>query len=196
MVPERPFQSHPPRRGSVDLEEQRAWVGCYRRVGRDAALATEVLAQLDGDAEMKRRHLALYLCCKQSLRVHKARQARDRRVALWLRMLVRVTLLRPVVVLGSAVRRAFDRGLGVLAEAVATGHPAPAAPPRRAARSAPAAAPEGAAAQVRSLLDDAEFADARARFQQQAGMSPVPIPEHGEQPREASPAPAVPASRR
>jgi len=78
--PDRSFQSPSPRRSTIDIEEQRAWVGFYKRVGRDVALAAEVMAQLDGDAEMKRRHLALYLSCKQSIRVHKARQARDKRI--------------------------------------------------------------------------------------------------------------------
>ena len=59
MVPDRPFQNHLPRRGTVDVEEQRAWIDFYKQVGRDPALAAEVMAQLDGDAEMKRRHLAL-----------------------------------------------------------------------------------------------------------------------------------------
>jgi hypothetical protein len=56
-----------PRRSGIESEEERAWVGFYRRVGRDPAIATEVMAQLESDPEMKRTHLALYLCCKESL---------------------------------------------------------------------------------------------------------------------------------
>lgn len=68
------------RRFGTDFEEERTWVTFYRRVGHDVALAGEMLAQLEADTEMKRDHLALYLCCKESLRNHKARQARNKRV--------------------------------------------------------------------------------------------------------------------
>jgi hypothetical protein len=68
------------KRSGIEHEEERAWVGFYQRVRSDAAIATEVMAQLDADPEMKRRHLALCLCCKQSLRTHKARQQRDKRI--------------------------------------------------------------------------------------------------------------------
>ncbi len=196
MVPERSFQNHPPRRGSVDVEEQHAWVGFYKRVGRDAALAAEVMAQLDGDAEMKRRHLALYLSCKQSLRVHKTRQARDKRIGQWLRLLVQLTLMRPVAFFGGATQRGFHRSADVLAEAITAGPQAAPATSKRGSRPASGPVVEPATAQVHSLLGDAEFADAHARFQQQAGMSPVASPEHGSEPRDESPAPAVQVSRR
>ena len=54
-------------------------MGFYRRVGQDPVMAAEVMAQLEADPMMKRNHLALYLCCKQSLRTHKATAARNRR---------------------------------------------------------------------------------------------------------------------
>ncbi|HOG04521.1 MAG TPA: hypothetical protein PLL14_11105, partial [Accumulibacter sp.] len=47
-----------PRRSGIESEEERAWVGFYQRVGRDPAIATEVMAQLESDPEMKRTHLA------------------------------------------------------------------------------------------------------------------------------------------
>ena len=62
---------------SVALEEERVWVGFYRRVG-DPAIAAEVIQHLDADADQKRSHPALYLRCKESLRRKKARQARTR----------------------------------------------------------------------------------------------------------------------
>ncbi|MDE2300546.1 MAG: hypothetical protein KGK18_20580, partial [Burkholderiales bacterium] len=62
---------------------------------------------------------------------------------------------------------------------------------------------EPATAQVRQLLGDAEFADAHARFQHQAGMSPAsPVSgsegdsERAPEPRVDRPAPAVQISRR
>lgn len=196
MVPDRPFQTHPPRRGAVEVQEQRAWVGFYKRVGRDPALAAEVMAQLDSDAEMKRRHLALYLSCKQAVRGHKARQARNKRVGQWLRLLARTTLLRPLAFAGRAAHRAFHRSADVLAEAVATGRPPDTAPEKRTSRPATVAAREPAEPQVRNLLRDAEFANAHARFQQQAGTSPAASSENGSDPLDESAAPAVPVSRR
>ena len=52
------------KRTGIEYEEERAWVSFYKRVGNDLALATEVLSQLESDPEIKRSHLALYLCCK------------------------------------------------------------------------------------------------------------------------------------
>jgi hypothetical protein len=78
MFPEKPEKVRPrAKRFGVEFEEERAWVSFYRRVRHDATLATEVLVQLEADAEMKRTHLALVLCCKEALRAHKARQARE-----------------------------------------------------------------------------------------------------------------------
>ena len=77
MFPEKPEKVRPrAKRFGVEFEEERAWVSFYRRVRHDATLATEVLAQLEADAEMKRTHLALVLCCKEALRAHKARCVR------------------------------------------------------------------------------------------------------------------------
>lgn len=205
--PDRSFQSPSPRRSTIDIEEQRAWVDFYRRVGRDVALAAEVMAQLDGDAEMKRRHLALYLSCKQSLRVHKARQARDKRIGQWLRLLVQWTLQRPAAFVGGVTQKAYHRTADVLDEAIAAAPPASPATSKRGARPAAArdadSRPEPAAAQVRQLLGDAEFADAHARFQHQAGMSPAsPVSgsegrsERAPEPPVDGPAPAVQISRR
>ena len=205
--PDRSFHSPSPRRSTIDIEEQRAWVGFYRRVGRDVALAAEVMAQLDGDAEMKRRHLALYLSCKQSLRVHKARQARDKRIGQWLRLLVHWTLQRPVAFVGGVMQKAYHRTADVLDVAIAAAPPASPATSKRGARPAAArdadSRPEPAAAQVRQLLGDAEFADAHVRFQHQAGMSPAsPVSgseggsERAPEPPVDGPAPAVQISRR
>ncbi len=83
MSPEKPRPRA--RRCGIEFEEERAWVGFYKRVGRDQAIAAEVMAQLEADVDMKRTHLALYLCCKESLRVHKARQARSKRIGQFVR---------------------------------------------------------------------------------------------------------------
>lgn len=75
----------PARRPGVAAEEERAWVDVYRRVGRDAAAAADVLSQLDRDPEMKRQHLALYLSCQAALRRHQAQQDRQQRLTFCLR---------------------------------------------------------------------------------------------------------------
>ena len=62
-----------PYRTSVALEEERLWVGFYRRVA-NPAIAAEVIQHLEGDADQKRTHPALYLRCKESLRKKKARR--------------------------------------------------------------------------------------------------------------------------
>jgi recombinational DNA repair protein (RecF pathway) len=72
---------------SVALEEERVWVGFYRRVG-NPAIAAEVIQHLDADADQKRTHPALYLRCKESLRRKKARQARTKRIRRFMRRIL------------------------------------------------------------------------------------------------------------
>jgi hypothetical protein len=62
-----------PYRTSVTLEEERPWVGFYRRVA-NPAIAAEIIQHFDGDAAHKRIHPALYLRCKESLRKKKVRR--------------------------------------------------------------------------------------------------------------------------
>ena len=76
-----------PYRTSVVLEEERLWVGFYRRVD-NPAIAAEVIQHLDGDADQKRTHPALYLRCKESLRKKKARQARTKRIRSFMRRIL------------------------------------------------------------------------------------------------------------
>ena len=76
-----------PYRTSVALEEERAWIGLYRRVA-NPAIAAEVIQHLDGDADQKRTHPALYLRCKESLRKKKARQARTKRIRSFMRRIL------------------------------------------------------------------------------------------------------------
>lgn len=150
MSPNKPLARPRTRRISVDAEEERAWVGFYKRVGRDSAIAAEVMAQLESDPEMKRLHLALYLSCKQSLRLHKVRQARDKRIGQFVRQTLHATFVRPL----AALRAAMQRGGDLVAECL------------------PADATEPASRQLRRLAKDPEIAAARTSFQQQAGMSP------------------------
>jgi hypothetical protein len=76
-----------PYRTSVALEEERLWVGFYRRVD-NPAIAAEVIKQLDGDADQKRTHPALYLRCKESLCKKKSRHARTKRIRSFMRRIL------------------------------------------------------------------------------------------------------------
>lgn len=94
MLIEKP--RHRPKKTGIDREEERAWVGFYRRVRNDAAIAAEVLGQLEADADSKRAHLALYLCCKESLRLAKARQARNRQFGKFIRWCCHRLFVAPI----------------------------------------------------------------------------------------------------
>jgi hypothetical protein len=100
-----------PRRNTLAREEERVWVGIYRRVRSDAFTAREVLAQLEHDPEMKSMHLGLYLCCKESLRLHKAREARNQRIGQAVRALCQAVFARPSV--GARTKLAHARDLMV-----------------------------------------------------------------------------------
>lgn len=135
------------KRSGIDHEEERAWVGFYRRVRSDASVATEVMAQLDADPEMKRRHLALYLCCKQALRTHKSRQQRDKRIGQFVRWLCHCLFVVPI----HALRRIGQFAVECLPEATR----------------------EPAVPKVRKLAREPEFAVAQSVFQQGEAPSAV-----------------------
>ena len=149
-------KSHPRhRRSGIEFEEERAWVSFYQRVSRDPAIATEVMIQLESDSEMKRTHLALYLCCKESLRQHKTRQVRHKRIGQFIRWLCHGLFIRPLRSLQTGLRHGSDIAVECLPEVVK----------------------EPAVAQVRRLARDVEFGEARSVFEQQTGQTvtdPVP----------------------
>ena len=149
-------KSHPRhRRSGIESEEERAWVGFYQRVSREPAIATEVMIQLESDPEMKRTHLALYLCCKESLRQHKIRQVRNKRIGQFVRWLSHSLFVRPLRSLQKGLRDGRDMAVECLPEAVK----------------------EPAVAQVRRLARDVDFSAARSVFEQQTGQpvtDPVP----------------------
>lgn len=96
------------RRTSIDQQEERVWIAFYQCVGRNPALAVEVMAQLDADPALKQGHLGLYLSCKQSVRLHKERQARNRRIAQLTREILHGLTVRPLFAMKSALQRAVD----------------------------------------------------------------------------------------
>lgn len=131
-----------PKRSAIGIEEERAWVSFYRRADKDPMLAAEVLTQLDTDPEMKREHLALYLCCRESLRLHQAREARNQRFGRFVRWLLSSLFVR----FPANARRALGRG-GDLAAACLPEEPS-----------------EPATAQVERLSKSPEVRGARAAF--------------------------------
>lgn len=143
------------KRSGIEHEEERAWVTFYKRVGNDLALATEVLALLDSDPEMKRSHLALYLFCKESLRAHKARQARNKRIGQFVRWLCSGLFTQLFVQWPKALRRSLRQGGDIAVECL------------------PETAKEPAMAKARQLAQEPAFATAQSDFRQQRTALPA-----------------------
>lgn len=154
-----------PKRGAIGMEEERAWVSFYRRAGKDPAIASEVLAQLDTDPEMKREHLALYLCCRESLRLHQAREARNQRFGRFVRWLLGGLF----VGLPANARRAWGRGSDLAAACL------------------PEEASEPATTQVQRLAKTPKVRAARAAFKAPADTQTAAAPQAASE--AANPAP-------
>lgn len=84
------------RRKTVEDEEARTWVRFYQRVG-DAELATEVLALLETEADVRRDHPALMLLCRESLRRRKHEEQRRKRIAQAIHVVARCLVVIPAV---------------------------------------------------------------------------------------------------
>ena len=92
-----------PRPNRRIAEEDRAWCHLYRSA-RDPAVAAEVVQYLRNDPEAARCHLALYLRCRQTLRAHKARIARQQRIGHVLRRFISAIASTPAAVFRKLVR--------------------------------------------------------------------------------------------
>jgi hypothetical protein len=150
MLTDRPFPApRKVKRSAVEIEEERAWVRFYRQVGQ-ADIAAEVLAQLDTDLQARHEHLALYLSCKESLRAHKARMQRNKRIGQFVRQACRVLVAEPL----RALRQKTSRAIDLLVECL------------------PELRREPATAKVRQLRRDAEVAQAHAAFDPAAARPP------------------------
>lgn len=86
-----------PRPNRRIAEEDRAWCHLYRSAG-DPAVAAEVVQRLRNDPEAARCHLALYLCCRQTLRAHKEQIARRQRIARATRRFFRAFASAPLAI--------------------------------------------------------------------------------------------------
>ena len=143
-------KTHRPRvrRSGVHLEEEKAWIGFYRRVG-NPDIAMEVMHQLESDPEMKRMHLALYLRCKESLRTQKARQARNKRIGQFVRMVSTALFVAPII----AIQKLLRQSGAIAVECLPEVHKEP------------------AVRQVKNLARDTEFAQAQSEFDSQTAAS-------------------------
>jgi hypothetical protein len=142
MLNDRPYPApRKAKRSAVEIEEERAWVRFYRQVDH-ADIAAEVLAQLDADVQARHDHLALYLSCRESLRAHKARTQRNKRIGQFVRQACHALVVQPLRALAQRISRAID----VLVECL------------------PEARHEPATAKVRQLRRDTEVAQAHATF--------------------------------
>ena len=167
MVHDNHFSPRDARPASVDRAEERAWIGFYERVDRDPALAIEIMALLDTDADSKRRHLALYLSCRQSVRVLKARQARDRRIGELTQSLFRALVLQPLAITRRLVARAAD----LLAACAPAGNTA-ARPPGRSATGTAEPTTNTTRRNVQRLLSASAHAERDAACEQPARTDP------------------------
>lgn len=132
-------------RSGVGVEEEKAWIGFYRRIG-NPAIAMEVMHQLETDPEMKRAHLALYLRCKESLRMQKVRQARNKRIGQCVRMLCHALFVAPASVMQRLLHHGGDLAVECLPEIVK----------------------EPATPRVHQLSREPEFAQAHTQFDERS----------------------------
>ena len=126
-------------------DEDRAWAQLYASVGQ-AATAEEVVKQLDADVEARRSHLALYLRAKTTLRERRVTDARNQRIAAFMRACAQSIVAIVVVTPASMLRSLLSSGRDVAVETLA--------PARR----------NPAKVRVSALTRDPEFAKAAARF--------------------------------
>jgi hypothetical protein len=82
------------RRTPAAEEEEKVWVSFYRNAS-DPHLAAELIAHMDRDADSRMQYPGLYLRCKQSVRRNREREARAKRIASALRMVLRLIVLAP-----------------------------------------------------------------------------------------------------
>lgn len=92
------------RRSAAADEEEKVWVSFYRNAS-DPALAAELIAHLDKDADSRMQYPGLYLRCKQSVRRNREREARAKRTASALRSIYRTIVQVPVGVFISVLRQ-------------------------------------------------------------------------------------------
>ena len=162
-APEHAQQPWPldPEQSRRTVEEDRAWAQLYASVGQ-AATAEDVVRQLDADAEAKRKHLALYLRARTTLREQRAAEARNQRIGAFVRSTVTLLVIGPFRLLRSVLSSSTHAAVEML-------------PPVRR---------DPAKGRVRSLTRDPEFAQAAQRFTASVEAT-APAAEQNEESRRA-----------
>lgn len=165
-------QEKPPvrrRLESVERQEEKTWVEFYPAARSDATLAAEILAELERDDALRRRHRGLYLCCQRCIRLHEGREARNRRIGYFVRLVCRTVF----IALPRATLSALGRGRNLAVACL------------------PETDEDPAEQQVRRLVENDAYAHAdkafRARVRKAADKSAVSHPA----PEPAGPAPAA-----
>ena len=102
-----------PRPNRRIAEEDRAWCHLYRSA-RDPAVAAEVVQHLRNDPEATRCHLALYLCCRQTLRAQKDRIARRQHVGRVLRRFLGALVATPAAIVRRLLSNDEDRSIEMI----------------------------------------------------------------------------------
>lgn len=139
---DRPFRPHA-NQGSNrrTSSEERAWNELYDSI-RDRSSAEEVIKHLDADPESKRKHLALYLQAKATVRKCKAADVRNQRIAAFVRLAMAFLVMVPARLMFKMLVASRDLVIEFM----------------------PAVRKEPAAARSRALKGDPDFADATVRF--------------------------------
>ena len=132
------------------VEEDRAWAQLYAAIHQPSA-AEEVVKQLDADAQSKRNHLALYIRAKTTLREQKVSEARNQRVGAFVRTVLTFLVMGPPRVVTKVYVAIRDVAVA----------------------SMPPAQKEPAAARVRGLKNDPEFASSTDLFSSGAATPAV-----------------------
>ena len=94
-------------------EEDRAWSQLYAAIHQPSA-AEEVTRQLDADLQSKRNHLALYIRAKTTLRERKAEEARNQRIASFVRQVLTALVVVPVRALRNVLATSMSIALAML----------------------------------------------------------------------------------
>ncbi len=94
---------------SVERQEEKIWVEFYPETRSDVALAAEILAELERDETLRRRHRGLYLRCQRCIRLHECREVRNRRIGRFVRGLLGAIF----ITFPKATLRALQRGRNV-----------------------------------------------------------------------------------
>jgi hypothetical protein len=137
--------------GRRSAEEDGAWVRLYAAVLQgEPSAAEEVIKALDADPKSKHFRLALYTQAKTALRKRKAIDARNQRIASFLRLALTIVVLGPI----RSLRSLLSNGGGVAVEML------------------PPANWEPARARASALKKDPDFARSKQRFDAGAEGAP------------------------